>query len=286
LATSTSHRSEPTPEPSPGFRIGGWWLAVILAVAIPGLLFWATRSPLFRMRHLEVTGTVRLSVERVAALGGLDDRANVFWMDLGWVEQRIEADPWVADASVSRNLPGSVHVHIVERAPVAAIKASQGWWTVAADGTVLEELGVAPAGLPTVLVPAKHGEPMEVGSAPAWLHGVAETATAFSVDHAIAGLDVIRLLPHGQLTLRLSDGEVVLLGPAEELPAKAAALEAVLDWSLAEGEPLVSMDLRSPRAPAAMTAATVAAREAAEAQAEAQAGSVQDSADDDVVEEE
>jgi hypothetical protein len=247
---------------------------VALAVAIPALSFWATRTPLFRMRHLEVTGTVRLSSERIAQLGGLDDQANVFWMDLGWVEQRIEADPWVADALVTRSLPGSVHVSIVERTPVAAVKVQEAWWALAADGTVLEELREAPAGLPLVVPSAKTArqDPVEVGAAPAWLLGAAEAATAFSVEQAIPGLDAIRLLPHGQLTLRLAHGEVVLLGPAEELSAKAAALEAVLDWSLTEGEPLVSIDLRSPRAPAALTAATVAARHAAEAEAEAAAG--------------
>jgi cell division protein FtsQ len=281
LATSTSHRSEP--EQGTGRRIGGWWLAVILAVAIPGLLFWATRSPLFRMRHLEVTGTVRLSTERIAQLGGLGDGSNVFWMDLGWVEQRIEADPWVADATVGRSLPGSVHVNVVERTPVAAVGVPDAWWTVAADGTVLEELGQAPADLPTVVLSAKLAdrEPLEVGAAPAWLRGAAEAATMFSLQR----LDAIRLLPHGQLTLRLADGEVVLLGPAEELAEKAAALQAVLDWSVTEGEPLVTIDLRSPRAPAAMTAATIAAQQAAEAQAQADAegdggGSLQNGGED------
>ena len=91
----------------------------------------------------------------------------------------------------------------------------------------------------------------------------ADAATAF----ASGNLDAIRLFPHGRLTLLLADGEVVLLGTAEELSAKAAALEAVLDWSRTEGEPLVSIDLRSPRAPAALTASTVAAQEAAEAAA-------------------
>jgi cell division septal protein FtsQ len=254
LATSTSLRSDREPVPE----------------KVPALLFWATRTSLFRMRHLEVTGTVQLSTDRIAGLGGLEADSNVFWMDLQWVEKRIEADPWVAEATVTRSLPGTVHVNVVERSPVAAVGSADAWWTVSADGTVLEELGEVPAGLPTVVLSSKlvaDREPLEVGTAPAWVRGAAETATAF----AEGNLDAIRLFPHGRLTLRLAGGEVVLLGTAEELSAKAAALEAVLDWSRTEGEPLVSIDLRSPRAPAAMTVATVAAREAAEAAAQAAA---------------
>ena len=86
-------------------------LTVIAAsVAIAGVSLVASRSSLFHLRHLEVVGTTSLTRAEVARLAALSSSTNVLWLDPGAVERRLEADPWVATATVSRRLPGTIRI--------------------------------------------------------------------------------------------------------------------------------------------------------------------------------
>lgn len=73
----------------------------------------------FEVRHVEVSGTRELALLPVyqAALPGRNNA--MLTSDLGAIRQRLQALPWVADASVGRRLPDTLVIAIVERRPVA-----------------------------------------------------------------------------------------------------------------------------------------------------------------------
>ena len=48
-------------------------------------------------------------------------------VDLETLRGELVAMPWVADARVSRQLPDSLVIDIVERSPHAVLKAGPGW---------------------------------------------------------------------------------------------------------------------------------------------------------------
>jgi len=99
-------------------------LGVSLVVATSGLVAWAARryvmtSPRFAVTDVEVIGGERRTPDQVIAESGITLGADVFALDLDGARDRILADPWIAEATLARRLPGTILVQIVERKPAA-----------------------------------------------------------------------------------------------------------------------------------------------------------------------
>jgi cell division septal protein FtsQ len=238
LETSTSRPAEPPR------RV--WPFTVLALLAVAGLTLGASRSPLFRMRTLEVTGHVHVSRAEVVRAGGLGAETNVLWMSPGEIEARLEANPWIAGASVARELPGRVTVRIRERSAVAVIRTSSSWVLVAGDGTALERVDADPR-LPRLVA----------GGAPGAVPGSRAPRAMLPAVRAVepmsewlqARVRTVVLAIDGSIEVRMRGGAVATYGPPTELPTKAYALGSVLRWAATDGTRLASIDLRAPRAP-------------------------------------
>jgi cell division protein FtsQ len=85
---------------------------------------WAARqhvltSPRFALTDLDVVGCEQRPVDAVVAESGLAVGTNVFAIDLDAARSRILADPWIAEATLARRLPGAVLVRVTERKAAA-----------------------------------------------------------------------------------------------------------------------------------------------------------------------
>ena len=242
MGTSTSRPAE-----SPG-RV--WPFTVLAVLAVAGLTLAASRSPLFRMRSLEVTGHSHLSREEVVRAGGLSPDTNVLWMSPGEVEARLESNPWIQGASVTRELPGRVTVHVRERSAVAAIRlAASSWAIVAVDGTALERTGADPR-LPGLVIGTARGV-LRGGRAPRAMMPLIQAVDSMS-DWLRARVRGVALTTDGSIEVRMRGGAVATYGPPAELRTKAGSLESVLRWAAMDGTRLASIDLRAPRVPTAL----------------------------------
>lgn len=217
---------------------------IVAAVIIAAGSLVASRSPLLRLRHLEVVGTSSLTREQVVRLAALSSSTNVLWFDAGAVERRLESDPWVATAMVSRRLPGTILISVVERAPVAMIRDGGRFTLLAADGVALGTVEADPA-LPEIVL-------LSVSSLPAG------NASAQAAARAIAGLDggrrpaVIRaVVDDGDLSVELDGGTRVEFGDPTGIEAKTAAARRILRWATAQGASVASVNVTVPNAPAA-----------------------------------
>ena len=115
-----------------------WWaVAVIGGVLLVGSGWLLTNSPVFAARHIEISGQSHLSRSTLLRLAAVHERTNLFWFHGDVVERRLEANPWVAEATVSRSLPSTLRIEIRERKPVALVMEGEDFLLVAADGTVL-----------------------------------------------------------------------------------------------------------------------------------------------------
>ncbi len=206
-----------------------------------------TLSPIFRLDNLRVTGTSHLSASQVIDAAGLARGANVFWLDTGGVERRLESLNWVASAQVKKTLPGTITIAIHERSPVGAVDRSGTFDLVAGDGTVLAAVGGDPK-LPRIEVRTIPGGPV-AGS----YVGPAELLAAVPID-VRAEIESVALADDGELTGQTRTGAVLMLGPPVDLAAKGIALAAVLRWARDRGVHLVEIDLRTPTAPSARLA--------------------------------
>ena len=245
MAISTSRLAELA-----GTARGRRLLAVVVAAAVvlSTLVFVASRSSLLRMRHLEVTGASHLAPGDVARLSGISDTTNVLWFDPSVIERRLEANPWIARAIVSRALPWTIRIAVVERRPVAVLREGEGPVLVAGDGTVL---GEAEAGdsLPAIVLPpgsSSKGADAAYGGA----------ARAVAVLDATVRARILRTVvtADGTLRMRLAGGVRISYGAPTRLEAKAEAVRRILRWARAEGASLATVNVSSPDAPAATLA--------------------------------
>lgn len=208
--------------------------AVVLAVLMLGLL---TFTPLFGAKEIVVEGNVVLSADDVASLAGVGPGTNVVHLDTVAATQALEDDPWVREAIVTRDLPSTIVVRVVERAPVAR----SGSDVLAADGTILP--GSTVEGLPSIAATVGDLTPDQRSAAAAAIGALA---------HVVRNrVDTVRVEPDDDLRIVLEDGVTVVYGAPGQEDTKAEALRALLRWAEGEGIELEAADVSVPSAPTA-----------------------------------
>jgi cell division protein FtsQ len=219
-----------------GLVIGVLVLAAAAAVA-------ATYSPLFRLETIQIAGARHLSQGDVLQLAGIARDTNLAHLDLHAAERSLEQNPRVAEATMTRHLPSTLTIDIVERHAVAVAPTSGRLGAVAADGTVLP--GVEPSGLPEIR--AAVGSLTHAGRASALSALVAvPNDLRPSVEALVVQLD-------GSLVVEIANGPMVEYGPAIELAAKGEAMRAIIRWAADHDVELGSLDVAAPAAPTART---------------------------------
>jgi len=127
-----------------------WWRVAALLIAVSGVLaviVWtaasARTSPWLRVQDIRVAGTHRMSEGDV--LGVLDELKgqHMFDVDLAEWQDRLQALPWVHDATLRRELPSTIAVRITERVPMATARLGSTLYLVDIDGMIIDEYGPA-----------------------------------------------------------------------------------------------------------------------------------------------
>ena len=217
-----------------------------LASAVGAGGAWATTTSIFHAHRIEVTGAVHLTRAEVLRAAGVSGSTNVVWTAPARVAASLESNPWIASATVTRDLPSTLRIRVTERTPASAVLVGSTWFLLAGDGIVL-----GPARGRSHLPALPTTDRLTVG----------DRAAALAVPAAVAGsMDswlrrrVAAVIPgtDGTVELALASGARVLFGTPSEVRAKDQALVGVLSWAAARGTRLGTIDVRSPIAPAAV----------------------------------
>ncbi|MBB4615245.1 cell division protein FtsQ/DivIB [Novosphingobium taihuense] len=92
----------------------------------------------FKVSHLEVRGVNRMNEQRIyERVLGQNDRAMTT-LDLAALRDELNQLPWVKDARVSRKLPDTLVIDIVERSPHAVLRKPDRLVLIDDTGTELE----------------------------------------------------------------------------------------------------------------------------------------------------
>jgi hypothetical protein len=117
----------------------------LLAILIVEIAYLAGRgfqivqhSTAFVLKEVVVTGTHKTDEEQVKALVFATQR-NTLQVDLKQIQLQLENQPWVQNTILWRELPGTIHVHIIERKPVAIVSTGR-LYLVDRAGRVIEPL--------------------------------------------------------------------------------------------------------------------------------------------------
>lgn len=196
-------------------------LVAVAAVALAGVL--VLRSPVLDVDEVTVAGAAHTPADEIRAAAGIGTGDPVLLADLDGAEAAVESLPWVAEAEVTRDLPGTVHVTVREREAVAVVAGGGRAVLVDAGGRVLADAAAA-QGTPFVQVVAEVPPPDAGGAVARELRTAIELAGRLRANPAGA-VAAVHLEP--RLRLQLVDGATVELGDARELDAKVEAFRTV-----------------------------------------------------------
>jgi cell division protein FtsQ len=209
-------------------------MAAVTAGAVAGgrLLERHVRSaPAFATTSIELEGNQRLERERVLAVAGLAIGKNVFEVSPEQARAALLEQPWIADADVTRRLPGSYRISVREQQPAALI-ALESLHLVSEEATVFKKLE---AGDPSDLPVITGIEPAAFRADLALRSSILVSAVALLHDYRDAGLWArepiaeIHVEPDESFTLYLGKDALQARLGARPFTKKLRRLRAVLD---------------------------------------------------------
>jgi cell division protein FtsQ len=92
----------------------------------------------FRITTVAINGRKQLSQDEILAVGGVNGRSSLLFLDAVAVRDRLKGNPWIADATVIKYYPSGLEIDIVERTAFALWQQNGKLSVIADDGAVLE----------------------------------------------------------------------------------------------------------------------------------------------------
>ncbi|MDB5662257.1 MAG: hypothetical protein JWN59_595 [Sphingomonas bacterium] len=251
-STHTSRALAGIPAPiQAGIRRGSNYLlaAVMIGLVIAGIV--AMKLPqMIGVELGEAAGRAGLAVKRVEVRGlSKMDRARVYdvaleqqsrampLVDLEAIRQRLLHFGWISDARVSRRLPDTLVVDVVERKPAAIWQYRQRLSLIDQSGTVIApvKLDAMPENLPLVIGPAANRQVPALG---------ALMEAAPSLKPMLAGASWIG---DRRWDIRFQSGETLAL-PEGDAESRAALIDFVQRDQRVRllGQGFVRFDMRVP----------------------------------------
>ena len=123
---------------SAGFGIvrGGHYDDFVTAVSDTRNAF--ANSMGFRITTVAINGRRQLSQDEILAIGGVNGRSSLLFLDAAALREKLKSNPWIADATVIKYYPGGLQIDIVERSAFALWQQNGRLSVIADDGAVLE----------------------------------------------------------------------------------------------------------------------------------------------------
>ncbi|UVO54467.1 cell division protein FtsQ/DivIB [Sphingomonas sp. SUN039] len=190
----------------------------------------------FSVKHIDIVGADRMDRTSVYAVALDQLSLSMPLVDLEGVRQKLLKYGWVADARVSRRLPDTLAIEIVERKPAAVWQHAQQLTLVDAKGVPLEQVSLnAMPNLPLVIGPDAN---------------VQATALTALMNHAPQlkpVLDGAMWIGDRRWDLKFQSGETLLLPEGEAAAAAALRKFAELDGAQRLlGRGMARFDMRNP----------------------------------------
>jgi cell division septal protein FtsQ len=222
------------------------FLLVGLALSLGVLLF---NSPLFKVQSIDVQGASNLNTATIVELSEAHGD-NIFTLDPGLIERRLERHPYIKVATVKRDWPNGIKITVVERVPTGLWQVGNQSFLVDAEGMVMALLdGAAPVG--TIPIAALVPQSPAIGSfvdadaislverlradVPAW---TGEQIASFEYS------------PSYGLKAVTTAGLVITFGDRLDYDFKLASLAGVISEARNQGVVFNSIDLRFGESPA------------------------------------
>ena len=188
-------------------------LAALASLAWIGLQLdaWASGSPHFALRTVQVQGLHRATEHELLRLAGIAPGTNLWSLDPAAVAQAMGAHPWVRTVEVTRSLPDTLRLRVEERTPVA-LAALGDLYVVDGEGAPFKRVSPAEAlDLPLLTGVSREAAEQDPDGTAARLREALAVADAYQHAFERPRLSEIQLGEAG-FELVAADGVRVVLG--------------------------------------------------------------------------
>jgi cell division protein FtsQ len=198
------------------------WVLAGLALVVDGVAL--AHTGFVDVDHFAVTGSEASSEVAIRRASGIHEGDALLTLDESDAEKGIEALPWVAEADVVKQWPGTVAITVTERAPVAVVQLSEQVGApqalVDGSGRVLDIGAQLPGVVMVTGAPPGLAEGQEVPGVVRDALDVAQTVNA-RLPGAVTAVST-------DLEATLASGGVVRFGSLDDIDDKTVALATVL----------------------------------------------------------
>lgn len=97
-------------------------LVIASLIVVLGLTYLMVHSPFLNVDHIRITGARRETPSAIRRATGVQRGDALLFVNAGAVARRLERLPWVAQATVRRELPGTLAIEVEEYVPTAYMR--------------------------------------------------------------------------------------------------------------------------------------------------------------------
>lgn len=113
------------------------FLGLLLLFILFIIGFSSITSSLFAIGRVEVEGNRYITTEEIYQIAGIPERMNIFRLNTGEIQSRLEQDLRIEGAIVTRQFPSTIQIVLEERIPLAYVACEYGFVEVDRQGIVL-----------------------------------------------------------------------------------------------------------------------------------------------------
>src|ERR1700687_1771675 len=92
----------------------------------------------FQITAVAINAPKKLTQDEVLAIGSVNGRSSLLFLDAATVRDKLKANPWISEATVLKLYPGQLQIDIVERTAFALWQQGGRLSVISDDGAVLE----------------------------------------------------------------------------------------------------------------------------------------------------
>lgn len=130
--------SRSTAEYSVSYRLLHGFIFLLLSLLA---LYFFLHSPFFAIKKIEVAGSQAIHQEEVVQLASIALGTNIFRVNIEEINRRLALHPMIEQAVVTRHIPSTLMVKIVERKPLGLLPVTGGFIVIDGQGIYLTKIG-------------------------------------------------------------------------------------------------------------------------------------------------
>lgn len=192
-------------------------IVLILLLCLFTTFYLLLYTDIFVIKDIKVSGNDYVSQKDIIRLSQLEAGANIFKFNTNNIENQIERHPFIKDAQITRNLPNTIQLSIVEREVTGVIPYRDGNFIyLDEEGVVMDQsetLNTYNVPIITGLENASFmiGNPIEI--VPSKLKdSFIGTLSTLKKNHIMDAISEIHFLEDGTIHLYTNEGSVIKVG--------------------------------------------------------------------------